>query len=52
MKQIEKKQIAEIVQWMRSMLTRMHGKNSRTPYVQMEKFQLNLAFQWLQVWLF
>ena len=49
MKLVEKKNIAEIVQWMRTMLIRMHGKNSRIPYIQMEKFQLNLAFQWLQV---
>lgn len=49
MKLVEKKNIVEIVQWMRTMLIRTYGKNSRMPFIQMEKFQLNLAFQWLQV---
>jgi hypothetical protein len=49
MKGIEKKNIYEITTMLRMMLVRQFGKHSRAPYMEIEKFQLNLGFAWLQV---
>jgi len=49
MKTVEKKHILDVIQWMKGMLIRQYGKSSKIPYIVMEKYQLNLAFQWLQL---